>query len=383
MTSAPPAGRLIALDGLRGVAALVVVAYHASKIVVPELDGTGATVYRAIADSPLKLAFAGTEAVLVFFVLSGLVVAIPAFRPGFAWRAYLGSRLVRLYLPVWAALLLAAALIVLLPREAGAASPGGWLARTNASTLSWGSLLGEASLWQGTYRIDNVLWSLRWELVFSLALPLFVGGAVLVRRRGWLWPTLAVCVAVSVAGRLSGVDALVYLPVFFAGTALASRITDVREWGARRSRRFWVFAGSASALLLIAGWLLRPVVAPGTSVGLVLWGLVSAGAVGLVMTAVGSVGAARALALRVPRWLGRVSFSLYLVHVPVLASLGFLWGQDAWPWVLAVGVPASLMLAEVFTRLVERPSHRLARVLRRRLSRADAQRPAVLPTSAR
>ena len=377
----PPPARLHALDGLRGVAALVVLLYHASKIMQPELGPRGGLVFTVIADSPAKLMFAGTEAVLVFFALSGLVVALPAFRPGFSWRSYLGSRLVRLYLPVWAALLLASVLVLLFPREAGVVTTGSWLDTSSAREVSPAALLGEATLLQRSYQIDNVLWSLRWEVLFSVLLPVFVGIALVLRRV--MWPAVLVALALSVAGRLLGVEALVYLPVFCAGTLLASRIDDVRAWGARRSRAFWTAFGTASAGLLVAGWLLRPVVDPNSPSGEGLWGVAGAGAVGLVITAVGSRGAARALEARPAAWLGRVSFSLYLVHVPVLATLAYLWGEAAWPTVLAVGIPASLASAEVFTRLVERPSHRLAQAVRRAIARGAAPRLATLEPTER
>jgi peptidoglycan/LPS O-acetylase OafA/YrhL len=183
-------------------------------------------------------------------------------------------------------------------------------------------------------------------------------------------------VLLSVAGRVLDVDALVYLPVFLAGTLLAVRVEDVRAWGARRSRGFWIAAGTVSGATLIAGWLARPLIRPDTTGGTLLWGMAAAGAVGLVVTALGSPGAGSALSRAVPRWLGRVSFSLYLVHVPVLMTLGYLWGEAAWPAVLAVGIPASLLLAECFTRLVETPSHRLALRVRRALSRDGERQPA-------
>lgn len=374
MTSAQPS-RLTGLDGLRGLAAFAVVLYHGSKIAFPALDGTGSGVFRALSESPVKLAFAGTEAVLVFFALSGLVVALPALRPGFSWPAYFGSRLLRLYLPVWAALLFATVLILLVPRGADGVTAGSWLQTANAATVTPGTLAGEASLMQRSYDIDNVLWSLRWEVIFSVCLPLFVLVAGALRRAGML--VVPLCVGLSLAGRLLGIEALVYLPVFLAGTVLATRIGDLQAWGARRSRWFWIAAAGASATLLICGWLARPLAPAGTEAGLTLWGLAAAGAVGLVATAVGSAGAARMLSRRVPRWLGRVSFSLYLVHVPVLATLAFAWGESAWPWVVLAGIPLSLVTAELFTRLVERPSHRLAHAVRQRLSAGAAQRYAV------
>lgn len=359
----------------------MVVIYHASKIVVPALDGPAEAVYRALADSPAKIVFAGTEAVLVFFALSGLVVALPAFRGGFSWRAYFPARLLRLYLPVWAALLFAAALIVLVPRDPAAASPGSWLRNGNSHELDPLRLLAEASLWPASYDIDNVLWSLRWEVIFSIALPLFVGAALLLRRHAAI--AVGLLAGVSVLGRLVDVDALVYLPVFLAGTVLAARIEDVRAWGAARSGWFWAGAAALSGALLISGWLARPVVAPDSTGGRMLWGLAAAGAVGLVLTVAASPRAGALLSRRLPAWLGRVSFGLYLVHVPVLATLAYTWGEGAWPLVLAVGIPASLVVAALFTRLVERPSHRLAGAVRRHIARAGAPRPAAPATSVR
>lgn len=317
----PPPSRLPGLDGLRGLAALVVALYHSSRIAAPALSPTGADVYRVIADSPAKIVFAGTEAVLVFFALSGLVVALPAFRSGFGWIGYYGARLVRLFLPVWAALLLATVLIVAVPRDAGAVTSGSWLATTNAREVHWDRLLAEASLWPAVYRFDNVLWSL-----------------------------------------------------------IAIRVEELRAWGARRSRWFWRGAVLIAAGLLISGWLARPIAAADSEAGKALWGAAAAGAVGLVICAAASPGLARLLSGRVPAWFGRVSFSLYLVHVPVLATLAFAWGESAWPAVLAVGIPASLILAELFTRLVERPSHRLAQRVRGALTRgAGARRAAPSP----
>lgn len=372
--------RLTALDGLRGVAALAVVLYHGSKIAAPVLDGSAGTAFRTLQDSPAKLAFAGTEAVLVFFALSGLVVALPAFRPGFSWRAYFPSRLIRLYVPVWAALLLAAGLVLLVPRPSATVTDGSWLQTATVHQVTWQQLLSEATLWPPVYKLDNVLWSLRWEVAFSLALPAFVWLAIALRR--WALPAALVAVGLSIAGRLAGIDALVYLPVFFAGTLVASRIEDVRAWGGRRSRRFWELAGVASCATLIVGWLGRPLAHPDTLGGHLLWGFAAAGAVGLVVTAVGSDAASRLLSRRPVEWLGRVSFSLYLVHVPVLMTLAYLWGEAAWPVVLLVGIPASLVLAEVFTRLVEKPSHRLALRVRRAVARDVAPQPATPAPSA-
>lgn len=67
----------------------------------------------------------------------------------------------------------------------------------------------------------------------------------------------------------------------------------------------------------------------------------------------------------IPHWLGRVSFSLYLVHIPILLALQRLFsGREAPMWSALIGLPASLMAAEVLFRLAERPAIELSRKLK-------------------
>src|SRR5208283_1833419 len=73
----------------------------------------------------------------------------------------------------------------------------------------------------------------------------------------------------------------------------------------------------------------------------------------------------------VSKWLGRISFSLYLVHFPVLftiSSLGFVLFSSQLPYLPAVivtsllGVGISLILADGFERVVDKPAIRLSRL---------------------
>jgi peptidoglycan/LPS O-acetylase OafA/YrhL len=336
--------------------------YHLSLVARPYLDtGRVGDIWWWLTETPLKLATAGTEAVLVFFVLSGLVVALPTLRDGFSWPAFLGARFVRLYLPVWGSLALAAAVIAILPRNPAAATAGSWLDEANSTHVTLPQLLGEASLWRVTYDLNNVLWSLRWELVFCLCLPLLIALASLVKNH-WL-PAAAAATALMITGRLTDVDALVYLPVFFLGTLMAVRMPELRSWAATRSTRTWAVVTSTSLALLIGSWLARHI--EGTVGGEVLWALSGVGAAGLIIVVLGSPLAQRMLSARVPRWLGRVSFSLYLVQAPVIATVAFALGDGNWLLIAAISIPATLGLSWLFHLGVERPAHLLARATQR------------------
>ncbi|WOF23603.1 acyltransferase [Microbacterium betulae] len=370
---APRAERLHALDGVRGAAAFVVVLYHVSLIARPFAeDGTARLIWETATETPLKLGFAGTEAVQVFFVLSGLVVTLPALRDGFSWPGYYASRLVRLYLPVWAAILLSVALVVALPRDPAQVTADVWIVNANIVTPDWVLALREASLTPASYDTVNTLWSLRWELLFSILLPVFAAVALLLRR--WAWPVAAVCVLAMVAGRMLDerpldLDALVYLPTFLLGCLIAVRLDDVTAWARRRPRpMLWLALGVGSALLLIAAWWTRPFIPASTPLSDAVWGLAGAGAAGLVLVVVCSPLAGRLMQTGVMRWLGSISFSLYLVHAPVLATLAFAWGDENWPLVGLVGLPLSIVVAWLFFIVAERPSHRAARAAGRRVA---------------
>lgn len=77
----------------------------------------------------------------------------------------------------------------------------------------------------------------------------------------------------------------------------------------------------------------------------------------------------------VVHWLGVRVIHLYLVHEPIVVSVAFFLHATNPFYVALIAVPLSLLAAEVFFRMVERPSHRLAglagRVVADRVRSAD------------
>jgi peptidoglycan/LPS O-acetylase OafA/YrhL len=351
---------------------MVVVFHHIYQVARPFLEPTTnawapGSFWWIISATPIKLLSAGSESVLVFFVLSGVVVPLPLLAGGArAWFGFLCGRLLRLYVPVWAAILWSGLLVALVPRPSSAVTAGSWVERTNATTAKPGLLFSEAGLMRNSFSTDSVLWSLRWEIIFSVALPLFLLLAILLRRF-WI-PAIVACAGLTLAGKAIDVDALLYLPVFFAGTLISVNLESIRAWAGGPSRaadllrRRWVGYAtlSLSALLIVASWMFRPLVPAGTLGSDALGSLTPLGAVGVVLCAILLRPVRGALSARAPQWLGRISFSLYLTHLPILVALVYLFGDRNWGLVALIGIPLSLGFAYLFFRFVEAPSHRLA-----------------------
>lgn len=366
--AARKSARLPSVDGLRGVAAVVVLLYHLSLVAGPVLrrdNGTGVgSVMWWVSQTPLKLMAAGSEAVLVFFILSGLVVSLPALKSArFSWSAFLSGRLARLYLPVWASIGLGALCVWMIPRNHSAVGKGTWM---DVSQATWVTVATQASLTRISYSLNNVLWSLRWELLFCVLLPVFVALALATAR--WWAIVLTVALALTTIGVLTGIDALRYFPVFFIGTVMAVRLDTIRAGMRRRTHqphaRLWATSLTVGALVLLIGhWMLRPLVEAHTLLGTILAQLSVLGATGVVLVAIGVPPVRLWLEAPVVQWLGKVSFSLYLIHIPVLATLTFVFGQDRWWLVAIIGVPVALLLAWAFNRVAEIPSHRLAHLI--------------------
>ncbi|WP_166375880.1 acyltransferase family protein [Aeromicrobium phragmitis] len=356
--------RLRSLDGLRGLAALVVVVHHA-VLTIPALATPYFAPYEATTEgspawwlsyTPLHLVWAGGEAVVVFFVLSGLVLGLKARSPRFDWAGYFPERLARLYLPVAGAVAFGVAVAAAFPRTADG-SLGPWIAhRPPAPTVT--GVLHDLTLVFGPSRLISPLWSLQWEVIFSVLLPLYMVAAVALRRSPLL--LAALCIAASGVGYYAGDAWLIYLPMFGVGIALSELVTTTPSTSGR-ARWGWTAAALFGLLLISSRWSLAPILAPSAGTTALTGVLVVLGSGILVAAAVHARPLVRMLELRPVLWLGGISFSLYLIHEPIIIAAAELLGPDRGPYVLPIALAVSIPAAAVFFRLVERPSHRFAK----------------------
>ena len=364
--------RVSSLDGLRGVAALIVVVQHCA-LVSPALAAgyyggdVGGVLNQIALYSPLHLFWGGAEAVVVFFVLSGVVLVRAMRSSRFTWGSYFPSRLVRLWLPVIGAVALGYLLLALLPtifpKLAGTGTSSPWLDRPFGYPFE--SVVQDLALLGGTSGIVSPLWTLRWEIIFSLLLPVLAFAARLIPA--WLFGL--VCIALSATGAATQVAALQYLPIFGVGVALAFMWERLDERGTRMGRAtsivLWSGGLIAVVLAMTSKWTLRPILdnAIVTPVSQVL---IVSGAAVLVYAAARCRALNRLLSIKPIAWLGAVSFSLYLVHEPFVLTYAHLTGSAKLTLLLAV--PTALLAAWLFWLVLERPVHHLARSLRDRIA---------------
>lgn len=360
-------GRARALDGLRGVAACAVVLYHGilhndlglvQRVLLQPIQSAS-----SLRDGITKLAlslFDGEASVYIFFVLSGCVLRMSLARHGDEAGSRLGlgfaaARAVRLYPPVVVCMLLLYGLSHL-------GLPG----LTPFTPLQ---LLENATLW--AMPMHGPSYTIQVEL---LAIPFIVAAWLLRRRFGIV--ALVLCLVWGVMALETGwmvaflPNMHAFLVAFMAGMlvaepGLAAVLSEAP------GEAWWA---ALAGIVIARVW--EPHIRITGLVGMVMCASLLVG--GLLHGRRGSLH--RLLESRVAQGLGRVSFSLYLLSVPVLYAI---WGwTDRWGWVgkhaleagVAVGVIAiglTYPLAWMSERWVERPAMVASRLVARWVRRHD------------
>lgn len=385
LTPATSNTRLRSLDGLRGIASVVVVLHHvalsqrnfASAYLKQELPEPGSLGWWLFS-SPFRVASLGSEAVIVFFVLSGFVVSLPAIRnrSSFDWLQYYISRCLRLWIPVAVSVLLAS-MWVSFNAQAPYEGMSIWTKTSATDQFDLSTVIRSLDALRGPTNLNNPLWSIQVEILFSLLLPLLVSAAVAVKKRPIT--VLILCLLLEFLGHLNSSGSLTYLPVFLVGAVMAARMSTMRTLISTLNAKPWsgalwlgIFSLSIVLLCSNAIYLSGNYRDP-----FLLWlseTTVTVGAVGMTIVAMGSPLIRGVLESKAPQWLGRISFSLYLVHVPLILFLSYLLGPHvSWGVVALVSIPSSFLLATIFQLLVEMPSHRFSKRVGQAASLAAAR----------
>ena len=116
----------------------------------------------------------------MFFVLSGFVLTLPLLNGRrFDWMAYYPRRIVRIGMPVICSIVFASALALLVAQHPEHARTS-WVAATSVFPVTIDRFLANVDPMTGDYALNNPLWSIYWEVAFSMMLALFAGIALVV-----------------------------------------------------------------------------------------------------------------------------------------------------------------------------------------------------------
>ena len=338
--AAPMSRHIAILDPLRGLAALAVCVFHYTS-------GSTHLPNQLSEHDPLRLAGSlGKYGVEAFFVISGFIIPYSLYLRSYRMRdagRFLVRRFKRIEPPYFAAILLVIGMHWLATQSG---SYRGEPFRANWS--QWGAHIAYLNAFLGFEWLNPVFWTLALEFQFYLLIaftfPLLNHHVPLVRVA-----TLLGTIPLAFLGQNQMSLLLRWLPLFAIGTVTflfqSGRVTASRMrivYACTGAASWWLLGGISTATALITGAVVlafanRPLPA----------------------------------LLRVFAWVGTISYSLYLIHVPVglrLLNLATRLPDSntvRYGSVLAALV-ASLIFATVFWLCIERPSQAWSQGKRRR-----------------
>jgi peptidoglycan/LPS O-acetylase OafA/YrhL len=360
------------LTALRGLASLVVVFYHALLLYkVGAHDDSWKLPFQIedgllLAQQLLLMLFNGQAAVVLFFVLSGCVLALSLQRgpalDGPVVTAFYIRRGFRILPTLWFSVAVAYLLFPLANGVHGAVAT----AATNRTYLAIPSppeLVGHLI---GFYiTLNPPLWSLFVELFYSALLPLLFW-ATLTRQRLAVLLTLALALLFLPIQHVRTVNLYAY--AFAMGCVIANVLP--------RTAPGWRWSAPALVLAFAALAVTRRIIDPlGVPMSISVF-IETTAAAAIVYLVLSQVRGTAWLAWRPLVFLGEISYSLYLLHLPILFSIAYgvkwLLGE---PFIAANGVVAALTVAmptAVVTVLAATATYRLVELPTQQLGRAVA-----------
>ncbi|CAL8473124.1 acyltransferase family protein [Caballeronia sp. S22] len=365
------------LDSLRGIAALTVVFNHYSQI----------TLTRWLQHVPWRVIAEGHSAVILFFALSGFALTLQVTgesRPGLA--EFVVKRVCRIYIPYLFAVLAAYAAYCVLYRS-NLSWTGEWV------NEAWHAGIDRHDLLNHIYflipfsnsTLDPVLWSLVYEMRISLLFPILI---VVVFAMP-LWFSIALSAGLSLAAfgyyfplhrtlmeaslRGEWIPTIHYISMFVLGALIARYRDAIVSKLAPISPR-WLFGALviSLALYVLVGSVNRHLISNDVLRGFADDWVVLPAVTGILILAISLRPFADFLAARPLVFLGKISFSLYLLHCIVLLGVLHYFGETYHGMSMLIAAVLILPVSIAGYYAIEKPSIRLGRYLSRSKHRGRA-----------
>ncbi|WP_158782516.1 acyltransferase [Pantoea sp. BAV 3049] len=325
--------KISSLDGLRGIAAITVIFSHITVMFYPYLHAgltanpNPSNAAKILFNSPFTFFYKGTSAVMLFFVMSGFVLSYSIIRKGFSpdfLKTAVIRRYLRLNIPVIASIFICLILVKLgsfRATEFGIKLTLSWAYTSDKGILEAlkQAIYGSIILGKGTF--NYVLWTINIEFFGSLLvyfLIVFLGHNIFLLRMA--------CLAISACTLTNSVPFVWGMGLFPAGVLLAT--FNVKSNGS-------LVSIIISAFTLLIGLYLYGFNSESSSyhyINMYLDYLNNNGfdiPKGFIVSIIGVImviscfcinaSVFRLLESSLCRWLGKISYSVYLTHTLVLA----------------------------------------------------------------
>lgn len=315
---------------------------------------------------PFRALWGGSEAVVLFFVLSGFVLSLPFYKGPVCTSSFLIKRILRIYPAYFVAVLISLfAYFWLSPVVVEGYSD--WFNAVWPESMSVGTFIGHLAM-LGSFdndALNPVLWTLVMEMRIAILFPLIMW---MILKLDWRY-CLLVAFIVYVFGR--GLHwytnekigfsndyflTLMFVYQFIAGALLARHYRSICEFLVKlKTSRQWALFVLAVALLQYSAFL--PLAYQSTVQRIFNQFPITLGVCILIAMAC-SHGQMRQL-LRGPmlQFLGTISYSLYLIHGIVLVSYVHLFSDKLGLWLIALfAIFSSIIFAWLLYLFVEKPT---------------------------
>jgi len=319
------------LDSLRAVAAMMVCLYHSSFLL------------NKFYPQASQLLDFGQEGVYVFFVISGMVMPLSLDRIRYRvsdFFVFMGKRILRLNPPM-----IVSACIVAFTS---------WSMIHNDVYNGWHLLLASATLTAPFFDlpwVNDIYWTLFVEMQYyiyiALAFPLLTHSVANLRRFTVICLLAISFLSLGMEGNSAKSNLPFHLPVFLMGYYLFMRHTSrINEW------EFWI---GLITCVAVCAYLTGVLHALGFRIALTA--LITTAVIRFAKSGLSLLGK-----------IGTVSYSLYLMHWPVISTLCYLMGGLLSHYVgsLIVFVTiqlASIAIAFLFFSVIERPALKWSKML--------------------
>ncbi|MBJ8119050.1 MULTISPECIES: acyltransferase family protein [Bacillus] len=349
--------RIKELDSIRGLAALTVVFGHFC-LMLPSLPNS-------IKFSPLRILWAGGEAVIVFYVLSGFVLSMALYHSKTNYWGYLIKRFVRIYIPYYFWIIITFALFILFsPYEVVGLRD--WFYDRWQGSITKLDIINHFVLLNNffTENYNPVIWSLAQEMRISIVFPFLF---LLFYKQSWKktilfalsFSLISVFLNMLHIGKAEGfyngyADTLHFTSMFMVGMLLFKHQEKLIYSYRNMKKINKGFLIALGVILYLYSILIYGISRNDTTFLLKDWGVVMGVSIFIIM-AMSNLKVKAFLNKSVFVYLGEISYSIYLCHFPIMMVLfKLLYTKISILFLLTLCITMTLLFSIVSYHLIEK-----------------------------